>query len=128
MVTAIAYTALRQHDKALSYLNRIFTQKITEQNYILVDAHVLSMIVHVELGSFSIIKRQHTVAANFVKKSCPEAQDELWILGELLKFAGIIEAGNKKTIAAKAEGFLKAIKSKKIQHKEFLEDWLEGKM
>jgi hypothetical protein len=128
ILQAMAYTALNQFDKALDRLNRIFHAKYNERSDLLGDAHLLNIIVHVELGNYAILKRQFSIAKYFIKKNAPLAETELIILNELEKFSKTMQSADKKAIKAGARNFLTPFKANKIWFKEFLEDWLETKI
>ena len=125
LLEALAYTALKRFDKALVQLNKIFNHNSTQQKRHLLDAYLLNIIVHLELGNYSILKRQFAIAGSFIKKHFNSTQYEWQIFQDLQELVKGIQKGDRKAIRIKAINFLKNLKSKKAVDKEYLEDWLQ---
>jgi hypothetical protein len=85
-------------------------------------------IVHIELDNYSILKRQFTLAKNFVIKNYADASHELWIFRGLTQLVKRVLSGNKKETRLATAVFLKSLQSKKIPDKEYLEDWLADRL
>lgn len=125
---AFAHVALKQFDKALDRLNRIFNTSYNERNDLMPDAYLLNIIVHMEIGNYAIIGRQISIAADFIKRTMTEHETELNLIRTLAKAARAMKTGDKTALRNLAPGIIKMVDSKKIDRKDYIKDWLGTKL
>jgi len=127
IMMAFAYFAAKKFDKALLKLNAIFTDSYAERYDLLIEAYLLNIMVHLELGNFAIMKRQINLAENFVKKNIPEASAELSLIKAFAKLAREMEVGNKEVLRELAPKILKIVNSKARVDRSYIDDWIKGR-
>jgi hypothetical protein len=88
----------------------------------------MNIIVHIELGNFSIIKRQVHMAQSFLRKDFPENKSELNIIHLLAKIARATETHDNDALADLSFAVSKAVALKNIGRKTYITDWLKSKL
>jgi hypothetical protein len=123
----LALLELKEFNKALDCVNGLFIRKWNQRNDLLADVYLLNIIIHTELRNYAIIKRQVTMAKDFMKKTFPEAQIELKLITALAKAAKFISISNKARLNPIAAEISNLVQSQKIGRKEFIEEWIKLK-
>jgi hypothetical protein len=123
-----AHLQLKDFSKALDSINRILNSNYEEYTFLMQEAYLLNILIHLELDSFSIMKRQFVLAENFVKKYAHNYHINLHILSALKEIWKHVERGNKPALKKSAAGLISYLKNENAVQNAYLEIWLESKL
>jgi hypothetical protein len=125
---AWAHLQIKDFDKALGAANNLLNSDHEEYTYLMQEAFLLNILIHLEIGSFSIMKRQFAMAENFVKKYEHNYNINMHMVSALKQIWKNIENKDRVGLKKSVAGLLDYLKHEKSVQKAYLEIWLEDKL
>jgi hypothetical protein len=128
MMQAYAWCELHQFAKAVTVINKIINSKYDAYREGVLEAHWISVVCHIELGNFSILKSQVTAALNYAKAFKQPFTDDKRMGGYFLELGKFLEKGDKQEGHKKMADFLAFLKTGLPHRLDFMENWLQWKL
>lgn len=123
--TAVCYFGIDKMEPALRRINELIHGKYENiRKDIILCAHWLNIMIHYELGNFSLMKRLFTVVRNFMQKhNFPMEQADVFIrkLQDILKAA---EAGKFNQVSQKAGQLIPLLENYDFIDDDVMKWWL----
>ncbi len=125
---AWAYLQLKEFDKALDAVNDGINFDYEEYTYVIQELYLLNILIHLELGNFSIMKRQFALAENFVKKYEHNYHINMHIVSGLKQISKHTVKKDNAALKKSITGLAGYLNNEKTVQKAYLEIWLESKL
>lgn len=124
--TAVCYFGIDKMEPALKRINQLIHGRYENiRKDIILCAHWLNIMIHYELGNFSLMKRLITVTRNFMQKNDFPMEDAEVFFRRLNDFMKAAESGKQTLMRQKVEQIVPLLETYEFIDDDFMRWWFE---